>query len=324
MTFTEELLSQRELITFIGVENHSTPYNPLLFNRIWELYDLLPSKDLLIIPINGLEKSYMLSKERIMCYGRYLWVLFVDSPFFLHYTFLFETFPQTDDNNYFTTECIQFLQNINCCTVAVCDIGVYRSRSLVNLLNKAISSLEICNITVGLVTILGYNSRGFTDIETEDEKSTYQKEYYLHSNIEPPIKNNSFYFIQVDRKFNLSDLFEISCQVKNPAELKLQEIEKQAEGYINILKPLWDAGVLRTFIKTLNKGDSFDFISLESKLNKWGFNGNLIDKQWNCVYDRLCRNIRMSNQNNRGAYVIELISAIGKNINSTINFVKSI
>jgi len=324
MMLTEDLLSKRELVVFIGVENHSTPYNPLLFNEIWVLPDSLPSKDLLIIPINQLGESYMLSSKKIMCYGKSLWVLFVDSPYFSHYAFLFDSFPQTDDNNFFTDEHIQFLQKINCTSVAVCDIGVYKSRSLVNLLNCAIQSLGKYNLTVCLTTILGYNSRGYTDIESNDEKTTYNKEYYIHSDIESAVVNDSFYFLQIDGKFKLSELCVICSHTKSQAESILQEIKEQSEGYILYLKPLWDANFFREFIKSLDKGDGFDFDNLENKLEKFGFKGDLIDSQWNSKYDRLCRNIRKSNQNNRGIYVLELISEIGKNINSTISFVKSI
>lgn len=324
MTQIEFLLSKRELSVFIGVENHSTPYNPLLFNKIWELPDSLPSKDLLIMPINGLGEPYMLSKEKVMCNGRSLWVLFVESPSLVHYAFLFDTFPQTDENNYFTDECIQFLQKSNCCSVAVCDIGVYKSRSLVNLLNYAISSLGKYNMSVCLATILGYNSRGYTDIETEDEKSKYKKEYYLRSDIEAAVVSDSFYFIQIERWFNMFELFKICCQTKSPAEVKLQEIKEQAKDYRDSLKPLWDAGFFRIFITSLDKGDSFDFDGLDNKLKECGFKGELVDANWCSKYDELCSKIRRAKQNDRGFYVQDLISAIDKNIKSTINFVKLI
>lgn len=324
MKLTEELLSQRELVVFIGVENHSTPYNPLLFNKIWGLPDSLPSKDLLIIPINTLVESYMLSKERIMYYGRSLWVLFVDSPFFTHYAFLFESFPQTDDNNYFINENILFLQNNNCTSVTICDIGIYKSRSLVNLLNCAISSLGKYNMSVCLATILGYNSRGYTDIENEDEKLKYQKEFYLHSDTETSVMNERFNFIQIKEKFKISELFKICCQTKSPAESKLQEIKEQAEGYSNTLKTLLDVKFFEKYIVSLDKNNQFDFISLEINLKKMGFKGELIDTQWADKYKKLREKIEKSDQNKRGFYVQELINAIGENIKSTINYIKSI
>lgn len=324
MTITEDLLSKREVTIFIGVENHSTPYNPLLFKKIWAIPDSLPSKDLLIIPINGLEKPYMVSPKRIMCYGKSLWVLFVDSPFFSHNAFLFESFPQTDENNYFTDDRIQFLQKINCSSVAVCDIGVYKSRSLVKLLNHAIVSFGKYNITVCLVTILGHNSRGFTDIEAGDEKTIYLKEYYLHSDIEGTAMNESFYFIQIEKKFQLSDLFMICCQTKSQVESKLQEIKEQAKSYIDPLKPLWKSGALKIIIESFNKGDSFDFVSLENNLKKMGFRGNLIDAQWNSIYEKLCQNIRESNKENRNSHVKKLIDTIGRNIDFTIKFLEKI
>lgn len=324
MTLLEDLLSKRELAVFLGVENHSTPYNPFLFNKIWFIPDSLPTKNLLIIPINGLGESYKLSKEMVMCHGIAFRVLFVDSPYFTHYAFLFDSFPQTDENNYFTSNCIQFLQKLKCSTIVVCDMGVYKSRSLVNLLNNAITSLGKYNITVCLATILGYNSRGFTDIEIGDESAIYQKDYYLQSDIEVAVTNDHFNFFQIDRKFNLSSLFTICCQSKSPAESKLQEIKEQAQGYIHTLKPLLDANFFRTYIKTLYKGGSFDFISLETNLKKWGFKGNLLDSHWDAIYEKLCRNIRMSNPNNRESHVYELISAIGSNINNTIKFIQSI
>ena len=324
MTLTEDLLSKRELIVFIGVENHSTPYNPLLFNAIWGLPESLPSNNLLIIPINRLGRPYMLSNERMMCYERALWVIFVDSPFFTHYAFLFDTFPQTDDNNYFTNENLQFLQKTNCSSVGICDIGVYKSRSLVKLLNCAISSLGKYNITVCLVTILGYNSRGYTDIEIEDEHSTYQKEYYLHSDIEKAVTDDNFYFIQIDKKFKLPELLMICCFTKSQVEVKLQEIKEQAAGYIRNLKPLLDATYIKIFIESLNKGDKFDFATLENNLKEWGFKGDLIDTQWSYIYEKLRRNVEIPNKDNRGPNVQKLIEAISNNINSTINFVKSI
>lgn len=324
MTPIEELLCKRELIEFIGVENHSTPYNPLLLSEIWSLPKNLPSKDLLILPMKGLGESYILPTEKVMCFGRSLYILLVDSPYLNHYSFLFESFPQTDDNNYFTTNCIEFLQQVNCSSVTICDIGIYKSRSLVNLLNNAILSLGSYSISVCLVTIIGYNSRGYTDIENEDEKSKYNKNYYLQTDIESKILSDSFCFIQIENKFSLSELFMICSQTKNKAETKLQEIKEQGVGYINTLKPLWDADFFRTFIPSFGKGDSFDFISLNNKLTQMGFKGDLIDKQWDSKYEKMCSNIRISNQSNRGFYVMELTKAIGHNIISTINLLKSI
>lgn len=323
MTLAESILSKRELTVFIGVENHSTPFNPFLFNKIWNIPQTESSKELLIIPINGLGESFMLSKKREMCYGRSLWILFVDSPYFSHNAFLFDTFPQTDENNYFNSDCIDFLQKANCKVVSICDMGIYKSRSLVNLLNSALSSLGKHSISICLSIILGYNSRGYTDVEIGDESSIYQKEFYLHSDIDVSVMNDRFYFIQIDRKFSMSELFLICSQTKSYAESKLQQIKEAAQPY-NTLKTLWDYGFFHKTIESLNKSDTFDFVSLEKNLSKMGFNGDLIDCSWTSTYQRLCRDIRMSNQNMRSKYIKKLIFAIGKNINSTINFVKSI
>ena len=138
------------------------------------------------------------------------------------------------------------------------------------------------------------------------------------------VVSDSFYFVQIERKVNLLELFMICCQTKSPAEVKLQEIKEQAKDYRDSLKPLWDAGFFRIFITSLDKGDSFDFDGLDNKLKECGFKGELVDAKWCSEYDKLCSNIRMSNQNNRSSYVQKLISVIGNNIDSTINFVEKI
>jgi hypothetical protein len=171
---------------------------------------------------------------------------------------------------------------------------------------------------------LGYNSRGATDIETEDEILIYTKEFYLQSDIDATVLNGNFNFLRVDRMFKLPDFYKICSMVKNPAEVKLQEIKKNASALEQILKPLWDADFFRVFIKGLNKGDSFDFESLNKELLKMGFKGDLIDIKWASTYDRLCNNIRNSSKENRGDNVQKLISAIGNNINSTFSYIKSI
>lgn len=324
MKLIEDLLSKRETAVFIGVENHSTPYNPLLFSKIWSLPENLPSNNLLILPIDGLSEPYLLSKERMTLFDKKLWVLFVKSHNFTHNAFLFDSFPQTDDNTYFTKESIEFLTNeIHCRTVVICDMGVYKSRSLINLLNCAISSLEEYNISVCLAIILGYNTRGYTDIEVENECDKYQKDYYLHSDIEANIVSDNFNFLQIESWFKFSDLFLFCSLSKSQAEIKLQMLKQEALPY-NALKTLWDYGFINKTIESLNKGDSFDFKNLENNLSKMGFKGELIDSDWKTKFDTLCRDIRISNKSNRAHYVEKLISAIGDNINTTTYFVNLI
>jgi hypothetical protein len=324
MTLAENLLQDRELLVFIGVENHSTPYHPLLFSLIWNIPKEVPSNDILIIPIKGLSEPYKISNEKVLCNGKALLILFVQSNVLLHYAILFDSFAQTDENTYFSSSCLTFLKKSNCRSVTICDMSVYKSRSLVNLLNTSISSLACSNIVVNLLTVLGYNSRGATDIETEDEILIYTKEFYLQSDIDATVLNGNFNFLRVDRMFKLPDFYKICSMVKNPAEVKLQEIKKNASALEQILKPLWDADFFRVFIKGLNKGDSFDFESLNKELLKMGFKGDLIDIKWASTYDRLCNNIRNSSKENRGDNVQKLISAIGNNINSTFSYIKSI
>ena len=323
MTLVEEILSKRELLVIIGVENHSTLYNPNIFNNIWNFPESLPSKDVLIIPVSGLDKTFYLSPNKTMCYGRSLWLLFVESSSFNNNAILFETFPQTDKNSYFTDR-IKFLQKCNCKTVTICDIGVYKSRALINLLNSAISELATYNISVCLATILGYNSRGYTDIEIEDETITYQKEYYLKSDKEVSAINDRFSFIQIDRKFKISELYQLCSLTKSQTEIFLQKIKLDARAYEDTLQGLLEAGFLKIFIKSLNKGDSFDFVSLNDKLSNIGFKGDIIDDQWTITYNKLCGKIIQANQKNREMFVEELISAIEQNINTTINFLHKI
>lgn len=324
MTLAENLLSKRELLVFIGVENHSMPYHPMLFSLIWNIPKEISAKDILIIPIQGLPVPYQISTEKVQCNGRALWILFVQSNVLLHYAVLFDSFAQTDENTYFSSSCLTFLQKSNCRAVTVCDMGVYKSRSLVNLLNSTMNSLACSNIVVNLLTVLGYNSRGATDIETEEECLVYTKEFYLQSDIETTVLNGNFNFLQIDRKFKLLNFYKICGMVKNPAEVKLQEIKKEASVLEQTLKPLWEADYFRLFIKSLNKGDSFDFDSLNKKLLELGFKGDLIDNKWFSVYNRLCNSIKNSPKENRENLVIELISAIGNNINSTLSYIKEI
>lgn len=324
MTLAEEILYKRELLVFIGVENHSTPYHPRLFSQIWDIPKEIPSKDVLIIPVQGLEERFKLSKKKEQCYGRLLWLLFVRSTFLTHNAILFDSFAQVDDNTYYSKNNLSFLQKSNCRTVSICDMGVYKSRSLVNLLNSSISSLACLNITVNLITILGYNSRGATDIEKGDENLTYTKMFYLQSDIETKVLDDSFQFMRIDCWFNLRDLYRISCLIKNPAESKLQEIKKNAVVFERILKPLCDVGFFKSFIQTLDKGDAFDFNSLENKLLGIGFKGDLIDSKWPLIYDKLCRNIRNSNKNTRGDSIQKLISTIEDNIIATLKYIELI
>ena len=324
MTLAENLLLNRELLAFIGVENHSTPYHPLLFSLIWNIPKEIPSKDVLIVPIQGLPEPYKISNEKVLCNGKALLILFVQSNVLLHYAILFDSFAQTDENTYFSSSCLTFLKKSNCRAVTICDIGVYKSRSLVNLLNSSISSLACSCIVVNLLTVFGYNSRGATDIETEDETLIYTKEFYLQSDIETTVLNGNFNFLRIDRMFKLLDFYKICSMVKNPAEVKLQEIKRDAGALEQVLKPLWDADFFRDFVESFNKGDSFDFESLNKKLLKMGFKGDLIDSKWSSTYDRLCNDIRNSAKENRGYNVQKLIFAIGNNINSTFSYIKKI
>ena len=324
MSLAEDIFLKRELIMFMGVENHSTLYNPLLFNELWKIPKEVPLKDILIIPILGLGEPYRLLNDQVSFCGKHLWFLFVNSSFLLHNVILFESFPQTDDNNFFNKKEITFLEKSNCRCVTVCDMGVYKSRSLVNMLNSAISSLGTHNISICLATILGYNSRGYTDIETGSENTTYQKDYYLQSNIEVAVQNDNFHFVQIDKKFSLSNLYSLCCLTKNPAETTRQQIKDKAAGYEISLKPLVDSGALELILTSFNKGDSFDFKLFNEYLSKIGFKGDLIDSQWNSIFEKICNKIKSSNYIDRRFHVQELIKAINNNINLTISLVKSI
>ncbi|MCQ2257650.1 MAG: hypothetical protein MJZ41_06600 [Bacteroidaceae bacterium] len=324
MTLPEEIIYKRELLMFIGVENHSTPYNPCLYNKLWAIPDNIPHKDVLIIPIQGLDSPYLLLENQVMCFGRLLWILYVESSFLNHNVILFDSFPQTDENTYFIEETLSFLGKCNCSCVTVCDIGIYKSRSFVNLLNSAISSLCTHNISVCLATILGYNSRGYTDIETGKENTIYNKNYYLQPSIEVSIQSDKFEFIQIDNKFTLDDMYKLCSLTKNPADTTFQFIKKKAAPYESTLKPLVDSGALKLILTSFNKSDTFDFVSFTEYLSKIGFKGELIDSQWNVVYEKMCSSIRNSKIEDRELIVQELISEIIKNINSTISLVKSI
>lgn len=321
MTLVESLFPKRNLMVFIGEENHSSKFKPNLFSRIWNIPETLPSKELLIVPVKGLGEPYKLSKEMVLCLNRKFWVLFVESSFLTRDVILFDTFPQNDENSYFTKENVQFLRKYNCHSLTVCDIGVYKSRSLMNLLHTALMELSSLNISICLATILGYNSRGYTDVENADEHITYKKEFYLNSEIGQNVKDD-FHFIQIDGKFRILELFQICSFTKNPADTVLQHIKKEAEGYKNTLKPLLDAGFFEKFIKTLDKGNSFDFELLNTNLSKCGFKGDLIDKQWSHKYERLCQNIKSTN--NKQSAIQELILEISNNINNTIYFLEKI
>lgn len=324
MTLLEEIIQKRELLMFIGVENHSTPYNPRLFCKLWYIPESIPNKNVLIVPIQGLGEPYLLLDNQMMCYGKPLWILFVESSVLNHNVILFESFPQTDENTYFTDQTLTFLRKCNCFCVTVCDIGVYKSRSFVNLLNSAISCLGTHQISVCLATILGYNSRGYTDIETGKENAIYNKNYYLQSSIEVSIKSDVFEFIQIDNKFTLANLYKLCCITKSPADTVIQLIKKEAASYESSLKPLVDSGALKLILSSFNKSDTFDFILFAKYLDKIGFKGELIDSQWNVDYEKMCNKIKNSKNEERSQKVQELISAIIKNINSTITIVKSI
>lgn len=324
MTFIEEIIQKRELLMFIGVENHSTPYNPRLFSKLWYIPENISNKNVLIVPIRGLGEPYLLLDNQVTCYGKLLWVLFVDSSVLNHNVLLFESFPQTDENTYFTDQTIAFLRKCNCFCVTVCDIGVYKSRSFVNLLNSAISCLGAHKISVCLATILGHNSRGYTDIETGKENAIYNKNYYLQSSIEVSIKDDAFDFIQIDNKFTQANLYKLCSLTKSPADTIIQSIKKDAASYESSLKPLVDSGALKLILSSFNKSDTFDFILFTEYLVKIGFKGELIDSQWNATYEKMCTRIKNSKNEERGFKVQELISAIIKNINSTISLVKSI
>ena len=94
--------------------------------------------------------------------------------------------------------------------------------------------------------------------------------------------------------------------------------------YESSLKPLIDSGALKLILSSFNKSDTFDFVLFAKYLAKIGFKGDLIDSQWNAAYEKMCNRIKKSNNEERGFKVQELISAIIKNINSTISLVKSI
>lgn len=324
MTLIEEIIQKRELIMFIGVENHSTPYNPRLFSKLWYIPESIPNKNVLIVPIQGLGEPYLLLDNQVMCYGKSLWILFVESSVLNHNVILFESFPQTDENSFFTDQTLAFLRKCNCSCVTVCDIGIYKSRSFVNLLNSAITFLCAHKISVCLAIILGYNSRGYTDIETGEENAIYNKNFYLQSSVEESIKGGVCEFIQIDNKFSWANMYKLCSITKSPADTTIQLIKKKAASYESSLKPLVDSGALKLILSSFNKSDTFDFISFAKYLEKIGFKGELIDSQWNAVYEKMCNRIKNSKNEERGFKVQELISAIIKNINSTISLVKSI
>ncbi|MFG6425892.1 MAG: hypothetical protein K1W14_05795 [Muribaculaceae bacterium] len=324
MTVLEEILKDRQLVVLLGIENHSIDFNISLFDELWDIPSIPQQTNILIIPIAGLDTPYKISNEKYSWLGYSYQVLFVKSYRFNHFYFLLDTFPQKIDNSYFTKERIRFLQQTHCSNVFVCDIGVYKSDSLMKMLESAILNLSCENITVGLATILGYNSRGATDIELEDETDKYTKDFYLRTDIVSTSINPNFEFIQIDRKFNFIELTQICSFSKNPAKIRLQRFKEIAKPYRDTLKLLWDCKAIETIIRSFSNGSSFDFNKLESSLKDWGFNGSLVDCNWNNQYSSICRNIRNANNTTIKREVDNLINLIGLNIKATLKLLETI
>ena len=101
-------------------------------------------------------------------------------------------------------------------------------------------------------------------------------------------------------------------------------MKNDANAYEKSLKPLWDLGAISTIIRSFDKGESFDFNSLDAWLNNVGFKGDIFDDQWPITYKRLCKKIQDADIKNRSYCVDDLIFAIEKNIETTLKCLKAI
>jgi hypothetical protein len=281
----------------------------------------------IVIPVKELNQDCIVSKSLVEFCGQKYKCIFIKNNQYDNFSFIFSTI-KSSDVNLIEKTLSPFVSKSTCKQVVLCDIGILKKRDFIKLFNKVSKYLETYSIAVCLAAIIGYNTRGASDVETDKEEDIVTQGFYTtkDTNDSECIETHGFSFRQIKKVFNRSDIAYLCSRTKNSIESKLNEIKNEA--YKTNIEELCEQGIIDIGLDSRLKykqkiSESLDFLKQIGLTNLFVF--NIVAPKWEQEYNTLLNNIHITKDDKEIiAKINEFIEQVKFDIRQMYKFIKSI
>lgn len=323
----DNILNERRITLFLGIENQSQYFGARLMASLFPIRSDIKEANTIIVPVKGLCEGCAVSNKPIEFFGQKYRCVFTKSDHYNSFAFIFSTIKSSDVD--LIEETLEpFVESSKCNQVVLCDIGILKKREFVRLFNNVNRYLETTNIAVCLASIIGYNTRGASDIETGKEQVTVTSEFYKTRDLDESecVESKDLIFRQVQSLFKRSDIAFLCSRTKNSVESKLKEVK--AEALKTNIKMLCDLGLIDKGLGTrlANETDInpiFEFLKKIGLTDLQAF--NIVTPEWKEDYTKGFRKIRESKAyEEKEKQISDLINKVKDDFNRMNNYIEEI
>lgn len=323
----ESILKKRNVTVFLSIENQSQYYGVKLMSPLFPLRLDVKDKNIILIPTNVLNNDCEVTPNVISYCGKEFRCVFTKTSQYNNNAFILSTVGDVN-NEYVEGSLLPFINQTSCKQIVLCDIGVLKKRDFVQLYNNVSKCLETLNVAVCLASIIGYNSRGYSDIETEKEKDFVTHEFYLtkeHDDSEC-VDDKLFRFRQISKVFDRSDIAYICSLTKNSIETKIKEIKNDAsKTNIKMLCELGliDKGLNSRLSNDCNIDTVLEFLSKIGLTNSKAF--NILEPKWEYNYKQLLNKIiNTKEQSQKSTLILDYIKVVKNDVNKIDKYISEL
>ena len=323
----ESILEKRNVTLFLSIENQSQYYGIKLMSSLFPLRPDVKDKNIILIPTNALKNDCEVTSKVISYCGKEYRCVFTKTSRYNNNAFILSTIGDVSIDC-IETSWIPFINQASCKQIVLCDIGVLKKRDFVQLYNNVSKCLETSNVSVCLAAIIGYNSRGYSDIETEKEKDFVTQEFYLTKELDESecVNDKLFRFRQITKVFDRSDIAYICSLTKNSIETKINDI-KNDSSKTNI-KMLCDLGLVDKGLNSRLSNDCnidtvLEFLSKIGLTNSKAF--NILEPRWEYNYKQLLNKIlNTKEQSQKSTLISDYIKIVKNDINKIDKYISEL
>lgn len=321
------ILKKRNITLFLGIENQSQYFGTRLITSLFSIQSNFKETSAIVIPVKELTQDCIVSKSLVEFCGQKYKCIFIKNNQYDNFSFIFSTI-KSSDVNLIEKTLSPFVSKSTCKQVVLCDIGILKKRDFVKLFNKVSKYLETYSIAVCLAAIIGYNTRGASDVETDKEEDIVTQGFYTTKDTKDSecIETHEFSFRQIKKVFNRSDIAYLCSRTKNSIESKLIEIKNEA--YKTNIEELCEQGIIDKGLDSRLKykqkiSESLDFLKQIGLTNLFVF--NIVAPKWEQEYNTLLNNIHITKDDKeRIVKINEFIEQVKFDIRQMYKFVKNI
>jgi len=319
------ILDKRNITLFLSIENQSQYFGTRLMSSLFLIQSEIKDTNTIIIPVKGLDQDCLESNRLIEFCGQKYKCIFTKNDQYNNLAFILST-TKTSDSQLIEEFLYPFLSK--CKQVVLCDIGVLKKRDFIQLFNNVSKYLETSNVAVCLASIIGYNTRGASDVETFNEQDIVTPDFYKikDSKDSECIESNYFIFRQIQNTFKRADIAFLCSRTKNSIESKLNEIK--TEACKTNIKMLCDVGLIDKGLNSRLVNDydictSFDFLRNIGLTDLLAF--NIVVPQWKQTYNTLFNKIHnIKDIKERNKKISEFITQVKNDIDQMYKFINEI